>query len=40
MKPVLTSAALFLVLLLSACDWSSIGFNNKCKEHCASVTAC
>ena len=37
MKPVLTAAALFAGLLLSACDWSSVGFNGKCKEYCASV---
>ena len=37
MKTVLTAAALFAVLLLSACDWSSIGFNGSCKEYCASV---
>ncbi len=37
MKSVLTAAALFAGLLLSACDWSSIGFNGKCKEYCASV---
>ncbi len=37
MKPVLTAAALFSVLLLSGCDWSSVGFNSKCKEYCASV---
>jgi hypothetical protein len=37
MKSVLTAAALFAVLLLSACDWSSIVFNSKCKDHCAIV---
>jgi hypothetical protein len=37
MKTVPTAAALFAVVLLSACDWSSVGFNGKCKESCASV---
>jgi len=37
MKTVITAATLFTVLLLSACDWSSIGFNGTCKEYCASV---
>jgi hypothetical protein len=37
MKPILSIAALFAVLLLSACDWSSVGFNSKCKEYCATV---
>jgi hypothetical protein len=37
MKSVLTGAALFAGILLSACDWSSVGFNGKCKDHCASV---
>jgi len=37
MKPVVTAAALVAGLLLSACDWSSVGFNGKCKDHCATV---
>jgi len=37
MKPALPAAALLAGLLLSACDWSSVGFNGKCKDHCASV---
>jgi hypothetical protein len=37
MKTVLTAAGLFAILLLSACDWSSVGFNAKCKEYCASI---
>lgn len=38
MKIVLTAAAVFAVLPLAACDWSSVGFNGKCKEFCATVT--
>ncbi len=38
MKVLLTAAALFAVFLLSACDWSGLGFNGKCKEYCASMT--
>ncbi len=38
MKTVLTVAVLFAVLPLGACDWSSVGFNSKCKESCAIVT--
>jgi hypothetical protein len=37
MKTVVTGAALLASLLLSACDWSSVGFNSKCKEYCASI---
>ncbi len=37
MKTVLTAAGLFAILLLSACDWSSVGFNGKCKEYCVSM---
>jgi len=37
MKTVITTAALLTGLLLSACDWSSVSFNGKCKEYCASV---
>jgi hypothetical protein len=37
MKTILTAAALLAFLVLSACDWSSVGFNSKCKEYCASV---
>lgn len=37
MKAVLTPAALCAVLLLSACDWSSVGFNGKCKKNCATM---
>jgi hypothetical protein len=37
MRIVAIAAALFAVLLLAACDRSSIGFNSKCKEYCASV---
>ncbi len=46
MKPVLTAAALFAALLLSACDWSSVGMatasaaaqplhDPACIRHCA-----
>lgn len=27
----------FAARLLFACDWSSVGFNSKCKQYCASV---
>jgi hypothetical protein len=37
MKVVLTTPAVFAALLLSACNWSSVGFNAKCKEYCATV---
>ena len=37
MKPIVSVAAIFAVLLLSACDWRSVGFNSKCKEYCATV---
>lgn len=37
MKTNLTVAVLFAGLLLSACDWSNVGFNGKCKEYCATV---
>jgi hypothetical protein len=37
MRTVVTAAALIAMFLLSACDWSSIGFNGKCKEYCTSV---
>ncbi len=37
MKTVLTATGLFAILLLSACDWSSVGFNGKCKEYCVSM---
>jgi hypothetical protein len=37
MKSVLPPAALLAVLSLSACDWSSVGFNGKCKEYCATL---
>jgi hypothetical protein len=37
MNTVLTTAALFAALLLAACDASSIGFNGKCKEACATM---
>jgi hypothetical protein len=35
MKTLLIAGILFSALLLSACDWSSVGFNAKCKEYCA-----
>ena len=37
MKNVLTAAALFAVLPLAACDWSSVGFNGRCKEACVTL---
>ncbi len=37
MKTILAAAALFAGLLLAGCDWSSVGFNAKCKEYCASI---
>lgn len=37
MKTVLAATGLFAILLLSACDWSSVGFNGKCKEYCVSM---
>ncbi len=37
MKTAVTVAALLPILLLSACDWSSVGVNGKCKEYCATV---
>lgn len=37
MKAALTAAALFAVLSLAACNWSSVAFNGKCKEHCATI---
>lgn len=38
MKILFTAAAVFAALPLSACNWSSIGFNAKCKQDCAIVT--
>lgn len=38
MKIVRAAPAVLAALLLSGCNWSSAGFNAKCKQNCATVT--